>query len=82
MNRCLSINIAYIQHFFFYILDVFITAIISLTQAQVLPVIKRCHDQRCTVSSLPLLLFSELMKLNVLYATAHLKANVVIHSGK
>lgn len=37
---------------------------------------------RGAVTSLPLLLFSELMKLNVLYATAHLKATLMIHAGK
>lgn len=72
IHWCLSANITYILHF--YILNVFITSIISLTQTRVLLVIKCCHAQRCTVSSLPLLLFCELMKLNVLYATAHLKA--------
>lgn len=65
-----------------YILNLFITSIISLIQAQILLLIKRCHDQRYKVSSLPLLLFTELMKLIVLYATAHLKATLVIHARK
>lgn len=51
-------------------------------QAQILLVIKCCYDQWCKVTSLPLLLFTELMKLNVLYATAHLKATLMIHTRK
>lgn len=48
INWCLSVNITYILHFI-YILNLFITSVISLTQAQVLLVIKSC--QRCTVPS-------------------------------
>lgn len=60
---------------FFYILYLFITSISLLLQPQPCLIIK--HDQNCT--SLPcLLLFSEPIKLNVLYATVNLKATLVM----
>lgn len=60
---------------FFYILYLFITSINLLLQPQTCLIIK--HDQNCM--SLPcLLLFSEPIKLNVLYATVNLKATLVM----